>query len=125
MVMPKSLLLDNIRTTDYTAIVHIVRAAIIDKGKLRNYVRHLYEAEVIETIKGGKHKYITFTLMAESGIALNLPTYPIVVSLCSGHSRYYVPDNGYVSGAPKTLIEAARNEILHPNTAKYENICQK
>ncbi len=124
MVMPKSLLLDNIRTTDYTAIVHITRAAIIDKGKLRNYARHLYGAEVIETIKGEKHKNITFTLMAESGIALSFPTYPVVVSLCSDHGRYYVPDNGYVSGASQALIGAAREEMLHLGRADDESVCQ-
>ncbi|MEA3372842.1 MAG: hypothetical protein U9Q62_04050, partial [Campylobacterota bacterium] len=118
MVMPESLLIDNIRTTDYTAVVHITKGKIIDRGVLRNYERHLYEAEVVETIKGEKHANITFSVMAESGIALNLPTYPIIVSLCSGHGRYYVPDNGYVSGAPKALIEAARKEMLDPHTAK-------
>ena len=115
MAMPVELFEQNLGTTSYTALVHVTRGRVLGKvawpfnrlGPL--YRNHLYEADVLETFKGAAHDRVVYSVMAEAGTALNLPNYPVVVSLCgAGGNSYYVPDNGYVSAASHRLVEAGR-----------------
>lgn len=104
----------NIETTDYTAIVIILRGKVKEKTLLRKiaggYVNHLYQARVMETIRGPRYDTITFSVMAESDMDPFLPEYPVIVSLCGeGSDAMHVPDNGYEVPATATLAAAARS----------------
>ncbi len=103
----------NMATTDYTALVQILRGRVKEKTPLRRlggYVNHIYQAQVIETIKGPRYEIISFSVMADSDIRLILPDYPVIVSLCgAGSDKFYVPDNGYELPATPALTAAARD----------------
>ncbi len=104
----------NIEATDYTAIVIILRGKVKEKAFLRKlgggYVNHVYQARVMETIRGPRYDAIMFSVMAESDMEPFLPEYPVIVSLCGkGSDAMYVPDNGYEIPATATLAAAARS----------------
>lgn len=121
----------NIETTDYSAIVFIMRGKVKEKSALRRlggYVNHIYQARVLETIKGPRYETITFSVMAESDIDPILPEYPMVVSLCgSGPHALYVPDNGYELPATSVLAAAARGWSRHRAGKKggVTNVCRE
>ncbi|HOT46538.1 MAG TPA: hypothetical protein PLM53_17035 [Spirochaetota bacterium] len=103
----------NIATTDYSAIVHITRGRVKENSPLRRlggYVNHIYQARVIENLRGPRYETITFSVMADSDIDPILPDHPVIVSLCgkSGDAMY-VPDNGYELPATPALTAAARD----------------
>ncbi len=107
----------NFYSTNFTALVRIRRARIEDEfGRptdiKKGYVHHVYEAEIVELYRGEPRKIVTYYVMAEAGIRLYLPEYPLMVSLCSSSqsrfNRYYTPDNGYDLPASKEMIEEAR-----------------
>lgn len=114
MSMPVGLFNENIETTDYTALVYVKRAKVLNKPMwpliyFSDYLNHLYEAEVIETFNGPEYKKILYSVMAEADIEPHLDGYPIVVSLCGSLEKgYYVPDNGYKSAASEALINSGR-----------------
>lgn len=110
----RSWLTNNFHETNYTAIVRITRGRIEDvNGRptdaTRGYVNHVYEAKVIEQIRGVPLKTVRYYVMADAGIPLHLPAYPTVVSLCSArkskYNRYFTPDNGYTLPLSKSLYE--------------------
>lgn len=109
-----SWLTNNFYETNYTAVVRITRGRIEDvygrpARATRGYVNHVYEAKVIEHIRGESQKTIRYYVMAEAGMPLHLPAYPKVVSLCSAeksqYNRYFTPDNGYTLPLSKTLYD--------------------
>ena len=128
--MPADFLRANISRTDYTALVFIKKAKI--EGNVwwnfntQGYVDHIYQAEVIETFKGPRHDQITYSVMAEANSELRLPNYPIVVSLCYLEGeKFYVPDNGYVSAAPESLIQYARELSRQKSSAtRKTSVCK-
>jgi len=127
--MPTSLLKENVMETDYTAIVSLKSAEIIgDNEKIPGYVRHVYNAEVVETIKGPAYKNIKFSVWAEAGLSPNLSKHPVVVSLCEGEKKsLYVPDNGYVSDVTEELAEFARSlkGMGVAKDGKHNNVCSR
>ncbi len=121
----------NIVTTDYTAIVYILKGRVKERSPLRylkgGYVNHIYRARVLETIRGGRYDTITFSVMAESDIDLIMPEYPVIVSLCGKKSdAMYVPDNGYELPATPALAAAARDMARRSEkTAPRKNVCSE
>ena len=110
--IPQDLVVANIAATDYTAIVHLLKARVEEgpaAGLRGGYVTHVYRARVLETIRGRSHVAISYAVMADSDIKPFLPDYPVIVSLCEpGRGRYHVPDNGSVLPATPSLAAAAR-----------------
>jgi hypothetical protein len=120
----------NIATTDYSAIVYILKGRVKEKSPLRRlggYVNHIYQARVLETIRGPRYDRITFSVMAESDIDPILPDYPVIVSLCGKVSdAMYVPDNGYELPATPVLTAAARDAARRVNkTAPLKSVCSE
>jgi len=118
----------NISATDYSSVVHIMRGKVQGNSLQRSmggYVNHIYEARVMETLKGQSYENITFSVMAESDIDPILPDYPVIVSLCGrGPDAMYVPDNGYELPATQTLTTAARDFARKRNTiVPSKSIC--
>jgi len=118
----------NISATDYSSVVHIMRGKVQGNSLQRSmggYVNHIYEARVIETLKGQSYENITFSVMAESDIDPFLPDYPVIVSLCGkGPDAMYVPDNGYELPATQSLTTAARDFARKMNkSAPSRSIC--
>ena len=114
MAMPVEFFKENIETTNYTALVYLKRAKVLNRpiwpfNYLSDYLNHMYEAEVIETFNGAEHKEISYSVMAEADIKPYLPNYPIILSLCGSiETGYYIPDNGYESAASDLLINFGR-----------------
>lgn len=106
------LLSGNMESTDYTAIVHILKGRVEGRRFMRRpvgYVNHIYQARVIETLRGQRLETINFSVMADSDIDLILPDHPVIVSLCgSKDGLFYVPDNGYMLPANASMTDAAR-----------------
>lgn len=106
------LLRGNMESTDYTAIVHIVKGRVEGRRFMRRpggYVNHIYQARVIETVRGQRLEAILFSVMAESDIDPILPDYPVIVSLCVAQDgTFHVPDNGYMLPANASMTAAVR-----------------
>jgi len=106
------LLRGNMESTDYTAIVHILKGRVEGPRFMRRpvgYVSHIYQARVIETFRGRRLEKIIFSVMADSDIDLILPDHPVIVSLCGAKDGlFYVPDNGYMLPASASMTAAAR-----------------
>lgn len=121
---PADLLDGNIPDTDYTAIVTVERGKVQwhddEPPKPTGYVNHIYEAKVLETIRGERHDQIVYSEMAEASFQPRLPGYPLIVSLCRGGApgEYFVPDNGYVGAATPELIERAKRVAKSVKSSK-------
>jgi hypothetical protein len=120
----------NIATTDYSAIVYILKGRVKEKWALRflgGYVNHIYQARVIETFRGPRYETIAFSVMAESDIDPILPDHPVIVSLCGKKSdAMYVPDNGYELPATQALTAAARNFARKLKTSAHQkSVCSE
>jgi hypothetical protein len=126
--MPGDLLVNNIRTTDYTAVICIISAKANESENTGiGYNNHIYKARVLETIKGEQLDIIEYSVVAERGIQVRKPNYPLIVSLCGSiKAGFHVPDNGYESSAPRDLVEIARHASI--NDAKFSDassVCGK
>jgi hypothetical protein len=130
--MPYDILEQNIFNTDYTAIVVIKKGRILEKRnwffKDQGYVNHIYEADVLESIKGKIPNFITYSKMVEASTELSLPKYPLIVSLCASESEgnvFYLPDNGYETVASDSLVKfAKRVKDMQIEKSQSENVCK-
>lgn len=112
-----SWLAGNFYDTDFTALVRVKQGRIEDvlgrpTDEKRGYVHHVYEAEVLEQFRGEKRKSVVYYVMADAGMPLRLPAYPLIVSLCSSqksrYNRYFTPDNGYTLPASRVLVDEVK-----------------
>ncbi len=113
--MPVELFMQNIASTDYTALVYVKRGKVLNQpvwplNYFTDYLDHLYEADVIETFNGPDYKKITYSVMAEANLKPHMDSYSRVISLCGSFEKgYYVPGSGYKSTASEELISAGRD----------------
>lgn len=131
-IMPRELMKKNILETDFTAVVVIKKGKVLEKTSWifgnQGYVNHIYQAEVVDIIKGeAQSDIITYSVMAEAASEISLPNYPLIVSLCQGKdSIFYMPDNGYESPASEPLILFSKKFLTSGNSEiKVKDVCMK
>ncbi|EGR0104613.1 hypothetical protein RH728_004031 [Vibrio vulnificus] len=102
-------LIEAIISTPYSAVVIHTNVDVINASDTGSITQFVYEAEVIETLRGKQHKQIRYTLYVEQDEDVILDTTPIIITLCSDNDEYYWPGvDAQFSGA-SSFVQAAKN----------------
>ena len=127
---------DNILTTDYTALVEIIKVnveGIAEDSTAKNdeaLVTVKYTARILESYLGQEQKTIEFREYVEKSEGLSgLSRGVLIVSLCKDKAdNYYLPDIGYELPAQNVILERAKKIkrqikdkklTLHKDDASY------
>ncbi|HFQ4839190.1 hypothetical protein [Vibrio vulnificus] len=102
-------LIEAIVNTPYSAVVRHTNVGVINESDTGSITQFVYEAEVIETLRGKQHKRIRYTLYVEQGEDVTLDTTPVIITLCSDNDEYYWPGVGVQFSAASSFVQAAKN----------------
>jgi len=110
--IPQSLLLGNIHSTEYSAVIQQLSVKRVGQfggpPKSTGYVNLIYQAKVIEVLKGKSAQMIEYAVMADADYKPKVRSVPSIVSLCKNEKRFYTPGNGYDVGFDAARLQAAR-----------------
>jgi hypothetical protein len=70
--------------------------------------KHIYHANVIETLHGQQLENISYTTITEKGESATISTEPVVITLCVGKEGFLGLGTGSVYPATEEVIKAAR-----------------
>lgn len=128
--VPVSLILENIATTDFSALVRVEAVDVVGANNgppnTVGYNNHRYRVSVDETISGLPEHRITFYVMADADIQpLAAVGDQLFVSLCCTTSKVvcHSPDNGYVFPAPPSFVQGLNRALEKGQPAAGASVC--
>ncbi|HFQ5281842.1 hypothetical protein [Vibrio vulnificus] len=105
-------LIEAIVNTPYSAVVRHTNVDVINESDTGSITQFVYEAEVIETLRGKQHKRIRYTLYVEQGEDVTLDTTPVIITLCSDNDEYYWPGVGAQFSAASFLRSGSQKQCV-------------
>lgn len=69
---------------------------------------HIYDGDVLETIRGEQKEKIRYVMSVEEGEELYLDSAPMLITLCSHKGELYWPGTGSAFPATKALLDIAK-----------------
>ncbi len=101
-----------IANTPYSAVVKHTDVEVVNSPDDEFISKHIYYAEVIETIRGEESENIRYTMFVERGEDVDLDSSPVIITLCLDNGNYYWPGVGAQFNANDSLIHLAKNRVL-------------
>ncbi|HWO11107.1 MAG TPA: hypothetical protein VNN80_16545 [Polyangiaceae bacterium] len=107
-----------LRETPFSAVVQHQRVDVVPlKG---GEEKHVYQARVLQGIRGPKLQKLTYFLVAEKGEEATLTKEPVILTLCKNEQGYYWPGVG--AEFPKTastlaVVDAVKPDLRSDQTA--------
>ncbi|MGF1689548.1 hypothetical protein L4C36_23315 [Photobacterium japonica] len=96
-------------STPYSAIVKHTDVTVHELPEDKYISIHLYEADVIDTIRGEVRDNILYTVVVGRGEEATIDDSPVIVTLCPHDDKFYWPGVGSQFDANYDLIEVAKN----------------
>lgn len=95
------------------------------RGEIRSGTeeRHIYEARVLETLRGPAMKRVRYELVVEGGDSFAVSTTPAIVMLCRGPRGFYWGGVGATFEASRESVALARKlakDLASKPSAKFE-----
>ncbi|EGQ8024392.1 hypothetical protein [Vibrio vulnificus] len=97
--------------TPYSAVVKHTDVKVLNSNALEFDTKHVYTAEVINTIRGHEQGAITYTMFVEYGEDAVLDTSPVIITLCVDDSGYYWPGVGAQFYVSEPLVQYAEKIV--------------
>ncbi|MFY3383859.1 hypothetical protein [Paracidovorax sp. MALMAid1276] len=108
--------------TPYTVVVVHTRLTIVpipspnvshglidaDQDRVMTEERHIYEAQVVETLRGPAMKRIRYEVLVDRGDSASLSTQPAIVMVCRGPRGFYWGGVGAHFKASREAVALAR-----------------
>ncbi len=107
--MQKEFLLEAIESTPYSAVIKHTGVEVFDVADNKFASKHVYSADVIETIRGEKRSNIRYAMLVEHGEEATMDSYPVIISLCKRNGDYYWPGVGAQFGVNELLVKLAED----------------
>jgi len=106
----KQFLSEAVLKTPYSAVVKHTRVEVVELPEDKFSRKHIFYADVIETIRGQELQSISYTMLVERGEDAILDTEPVIITLCKGDG-YYWPGTGAQFSANKSLLKVANQNV--------------
>lgn len=114
-------MLESLEKTPYFALVEyldVKTEALSDDDPNDDFVEeeHIFTAKVLKVYRGTPSETMTYTSISEKGEQVDIPSGPVLISLCRNESGFYWPGVGARFPATKenlALIEALRKDASH------------
>ncbi|WP_409827134.1 hypothetical protein [Acidovorax sp.] len=83
--------------------------------------RHIYEAQVLETLRGPAMQRVRYEVVVDRGDSISLSSGPQIVMLCRGPKGYYGAGVGSAFAATRELLALARAsaQAAGPKSGKF------
>lgn len=114
----KFFLSEAIVQTPYSAVVKHTHVDVEEHDEFMS--RHIYYADVIETVRGNPRKQIKYTMLVERTEEPVLDTSPAIVTLCVYDGTFYWPGTGAQFDGEPALIRFAKAEAEKADTKQSE-----
>ncbi|GAA3914977.1 hypothetical protein [Litoribacillus peritrichatus] len=114
----KLFLSEAIVQTPYSALVKHTQVDVEEHDEFMS--RHVYYADVIETVRGNIRKRIKYSMLVERDEEPVLDTSPAIVTLCFYNGAYYWPGTGAQFDGEPELIRFAKAEAEKADAKQSE-----
>ena len=104
----KMALSEAIISTPYSAIVKHTDVEVLPVPDDETSSKHVYHADVIETIRGEKRNHIRYVMYVHHDEEAIVDDTPVIITLCEDHEAHYWPGSGSEFEANSTLTEVAK-----------------
>lgn len=106
----KQFLSQAVMETPYSAVVKHTRVEVVELPEDKVNSKHIFYADVIDTIRGQVLENISYTMLVERGEEAILDTKPVIITLCKDDG-YYWPGTGAQFNANKSLLKIAKQNV--------------
>lgn len=114
----RAFLSEAIVATPYSAVVKHTRVEVIDMADGEFSSKHIFYADVIETIRGEERSNVHYTMFVEHDEEVILDNAPVILTLCIDDGEYYWPGVGAQFHVNQPLIQLAKSSALRTDTSQ-------
>jgi len=111
----KQFLSQAVMETPYSAVVKHTRVEVVELPEDKFNSKHIFYADVIDTIRGQVLENISYTMLVERGEEAILDIEPVIITLCKDDG-YYWPGTGAQFSANKLLLKIAKQNVKTTDT---------
>ena len=109
----KMALSEAVVSTPYSAIVKHTYVEVFPVPDDETSSKHVYHADVIDTIRGEEREKILYTVVVERGEEATIDDSPVIVTLCPYDENFYWPGVGSQFDANYDLVEIAKDTVVN------------